>query len=368
MEEELDTQEIEQSDEMVVEEDVAADEPAVTAGAGEEADAAGDSPAPATESPGSDGWSPAGYDEDSAPKATPRRLYPTFTAGPAAGSRPKSGRGATEFKAGPFVVKGIEGRTVTGIFSVFGVLDTQVDVIHPGAFLKTIRERGGRALHLWQHDFWSPPTAVIRELREIGIDELPDAVRAEWPEATGGVLVKREYLDTPRGNEILAALKAGSPLQMSFGYDPVRYDFEETEDVGRIRHLREVRLWETSDVLWGANEATVANTAALAVPFETLVRQLEQHLGALKEGRRNAATDQERINTIARLAVELGADNVKLADSEPLAGDDGDEDEDKSVSSDTPPVEQRRAGAAESAPPLTLLAAELSLLELETFV
>lgn len=385
---------------------VAADEQEPTTAAGtdqHEADDAGDSPAPATESPereaepavdegeeagGEDGDASkattasggGGHEETSIPAAekSPRRFYPTHTAGRPTGSPAKSGREVTEFKAGPFVVKSIEGRTVTGIFSVFGVLDTQWDIIHPGAFLKTIRERGDRAFHMWQHDFWNPPTAVIRELREIGVEELPDSIRAEWPEATGGVLVKREYLDTLRGNEILTALKAGAPLQMSFGYDPVRYDFEEVEDLGRIRHLREVRLWETSDVLWGANSATVANTAALSVPFETLLLQLEQHVNAMagagagKEGRRSAAADQERINTIARLVVELGADNVKLAG-------DGDTDPDKADlsgpagrqgpvdTSDTPTEEQRRAGA-DDGPPLTLLATELSLLELETFV
>jgi len=38
--------------------------------------------------------------------------------------------------------------------------------------------------------------------------------------------VTREYLDTPRAQEVLANIKAGVPLQMSFAYDAVRYDYE----------------------------------------------------------------------------------------------------------------------------------------------
>jgi hypothetical protein len=73
--------------------------------------------------------------------------------------------------------------------------------------------------------------------------------------------VTREYLDTPRGNEILEGIKAGAISEMSFGFDTVKQKVEKLEvgdDVVSVRRLKELRLWDTSDVNFGANSATVA--------------------------------------------------------------------------------------------------------------
>lgn len=217
-----------------------------------------------------------------------------------------------EYKSVPQHIKAISGREVTGIFSVFGNLDVYDDKAWPGAFTKTIQERGKKVFQLWQHDMDSPAIAVITSLREIGRDELPGEILADYPEALGGVEVVREYLDTPRGNEILTGLQAGVPYQMSFAYDAIKYDFEAKPDAKyeweRVRNLREVKLYEVSDVLWGANDATRAAKSALPLPM--LLLHLESWLAEAKDGRRNSAEDQARIETIARLAVELGATNV----------------------------------------------------------
>ena len=176
-----------------------------------------------------------------------------------------------EHKSFPMFTKQIDGREVTGITAVFGNIDYYGDILHKGAFKKTIAESGHRVRHLWQHDASMPPTATIKELREVGRGDLPADIKERFPDIKGGLLVVRGYLDTPRGNEVLAALKADPPAisEMSFGYDPVKWDFEELEDGEYkgmlVRHLREVRLWDTSDVNWGANPATIAAKAAL--PF-----------------------------------------------------------------------------------------------------
>ena len=171
-----------------------------------------------------------------------------------------------EYKAIQLETKEIadDGRTVTGIAAVMGNIDNGYDRLWKGAFRKTLQENGGRVKHLWQHDMGQPPIATVKELREVGRGELPDAVKAAYPDATGGLLVVRKYLDTPRGNEILAGIQGGAISEMSFAYDPLKYDFEElkADDVlpgTVVRNLREVRLWETSDVVWGLNSATVAS-------------------------------------------------------------------------------------------------------------
>ena len=166
--------------------------------------------------------------------------------------------------------KAIDDRTVTGIAALFGNVDVVGDRIFKGAFKKTIQENLARVRHLWMHDEWSPPTAAIKSLNEVGRGGLPDDLKAKHPEVTGGLEVEREYLQTPRGDEILAGIKAGALNQMSFGYTPVKFDFEELEDGDSkgflVRNLREIRLWDISDVNWGANELTIASKAA--VPYK----------------------------------------------------------------------------------------------------
>lgn len=148
-----------------------------------------------------------------------------------------------------------DGRLVVGMASIFGNVDSGGDIVHAGAFKKTLKERQQRVKHLWMHDPYLPPVAAITDLREVGEEELPEKVRDLYPEATGGLQVTREYLDTERGNEILEGIKAGAITEMSFAYDLVKWDFDEDEEVN---NLRELRLWDTSDVTWGMNAATVA--------------------------------------------------------------------------------------------------------------
>lgn len=167
-----------------------------------------------------------------------------------------------EYKSIVSTTKSIEDRTVTGITAVMGNVDDGSDRLFPGAFAKTLKERIGRVQHLWQHDASQPPTAVIKSAEEVGVADLPMELLGQFPEATGGLQVVREYLPTPRGEEILRGIVAGAIKEMSFGYDPIKFDFEEVATSGgrkMVRNLREVRLWDTSDVNWGMNAATVAS-------------------------------------------------------------------------------------------------------------
>jgi uncharacterized protein len=184
-------------------------------------------------------------------------------------------------KAIPQYTKKIAGRTVTGVFSVFGNRDSYDDIIQPGAFLDTIARRGAKVVHLWSHSFDQPPIAKVISLREIGRADLPAAARAAYPEATGGAEVTREYFETPRGDEVLATLKAGAPLEMSFGFDPLAYHFGDVGGV-RVRFLSKVELYETSDVLFGANSATAASKAR-TLPSDPLLRQARYELDAMEQ-------------------------------------------------------------------------------------
>lgn len=217
-----------------------------------------------------------------------------------------------ERKAGFLMPSSVSDRTVTGIFSVFGNMDSYADIIHNGAFSKTLSERAGRVLHLWQHDMDAPPIALIDSIREVPRQALPAEVLMRAPTATGGAEVTRTYLDTPRANEVLTAIRSGAPLEMSFAFDAVRFDFEENGDspLGVVRNLRELKLYETSDVNWGANSATVAAKARTStMPIGTLLHALR---AAMKAGARHSTRDTQLINQIAEAAIELGATSVRL--------------------------------------------------------
>jgi HK97 family phage prohead protease len=225
-------------------------------------------------------------------------------------------------------------RTVTGIAAVFGNVDSQKDRLQPGAFQNTIAneyEKGRRVRHLWNHSFNNPPTASISSIREIGRDELPAKIREASPDITGGLEVVRKYYDTELSNWIYAAIESGDITEMSFGYEPVRWEmalFNGDDGAAEIevRDLKEVRLFDTSDVLWGANPETVAAAAksfpGVALrPIEAVLSDLAMHV---KAGRRNANHDERLINAIHSASVGLGSTECKGI----LTDDDDDDDGD----------------------------------------
>jgi HK97 family phage prohead protease len=207
------------------------------------------------------------------------------------------------------------GRVRGGIAAVFGNVDAVRDRIVPGAFARTIAGGAKRARFLWNHSYQHPPTASIKELREVTRDELPDEVLEKAPDATGGLLVKREYFKNDLSNWILEAIDADEINEMSFAYETVRSatvtepvdgDSEKTQE---IRELQELKLFDCSDVLWGCNPATVAAGAKNfdALPLGVLAANLAFIESEIKAGRRNAANDQKLLDLIHTTAVSLGA-------------------------------------------------------------
>ena len=234
-----------------------------------------------------------------------------------------------ERKAAQAYTTNIEGRTVSGFASVFGVRDSYGDIVHPGAFRKTIREGRSRFRHLWQHDSFAPPIATIHDIREVDAAELPASLTKNYPEATGGLLVVREYLPTPRADEVLAGLSSEPPAinELSFGYDAVKVDYTEApSDVAlmkgdMIRHLREVRLYDTSDVNWGANAATTnAKSDPRITTLASEVALLMEQANALKEGRVLSSRNLEKLrNALAALQEVLNAAEPPESDEDSKA-------------------------------------------------
>ena len=159
---------------------------------------------------------------------------------------------------------------VDAIPAVLGNIDHQDDKIWQGAFTKTIQERGSKVRILDNHQATSTLNVVgrIQSLREIGRAELPPELLAQHPEAIGGLAASVQFLmDTPEGVGVFKRLKAGAIDEWSIGYDAVDKDFERVTVDGvekTIRNLKQIRLYELSPVIWGANSATMTVSAKSA--------------------------------------------------------------------------------------------------------
>ena len=149
-----------------------------------------------------------------------------------------------EYKILPFALTSIdgEGRTLEGYAATFGNVDLVSDMIHPGAFTKTLTERGHKVRLLWQHKTDEPIGRPI-ELRE----------------DTKGLFIKAIVSDTARGRDVLALLKDKAIDSMSIGYEVVVSDHER-KGKGTIRNLRELKLHEVSPVTFPANEEALVTS------------------------------------------------------------------------------------------------------------
>lgn len=198
-----------------------------------------------------------------------------------------------EHKAFPFLTASVD--LVQGLFegyaSTFGVVDEYDDVVEPGAFLKTIQEMGQRVKICWQHQ-WDNPIGRPVLMEEHGRERLPATLLARAPEATGGLFVQGQISPTTQGTDALILLRDGVVDELSIGYDPIKTDYSERDGKARLRHLREIRLWEFSPVTWGANHAAVITGVKAVVPF--------QDLGLAEEGRAwDAAAARKRVQAWA---------------------------------------------------------------------
>jgi uncharacterized protein len=123
----------------------------------------------------------------------------------------------------------VQGHTIAGYASLFGLRDKGGDVVMAGAYgasLARMAARGDRVRMLWQHDPAQP----------IGIwDEVFEDAR--------GLFVKGRLLpDVARAREAQALLGAGAMDGLSIGYRTIRAE----KLTGGGRKLVEVELWEVS--------------------------------------------------------------------------------------------------------------------------
>lgn len=122
-----------------------------------------------------------------------------------------------------FDAKTEEDGTITGYGARFDIKDLGGDIILPGAFTKSLKERMPKML--WQHDMRDP----------IGVWE-------EASEDDRGLAVKgRINLEVQRGREAHSLAKQGAVGGLSIGFIPINPDRKADQ-----RQIREAKVFEVS--------------------------------------------------------------------------------------------------------------------------
>ncbi len=153
--------------------------------------------------------------------------------------------GATmESKSIPFEAKvDAEQRTVQGYAATFD-RDAVNDIIEPGAFRKTIQERGDRVKFLWQH------SEIIGRATKLEED-------------SRGLRVEAMVSNTQLGSDALELMADGAVDQLSIGFSIPQGKSEIDRESG-VRRITEVKLFEFSAVSFPANsEAMITAVKSL---------------------------------------------------------------------------------------------------------
>ena len=168
-------------------------------------------------------------------------------------------------------------RTFEGIVSVFGIVDEGGDIVEKGAFTESLENFSYRVRGLWQHDVYTLPIGVHKELREVSREELPVDTQLAYPDATGGLYIKGRILPTTLGDDLLVCIREGAVKEMSFGYIAKDYEPIKNSQGFRVgRKLTQIDLFEWSPVNWGMNSATSIAAKEAALTQENITNMVHQ--------------------------------------------------------------------------------------------
>ena len=155
-----------------------------------------------------------------------------------------------ELKAAPFELKELsETGEFVGFASLYGNVDLGGDVVDPGAFTKSITQRGSKVRLMDGHKV---------RIGVATVEETPIGLKTY-----GKINIAKQS-----GLEAYSDLKFyqanGMPMGMSIGYETIQADPAHLTKDG-ARHLKEVRLWEVTVTEFAMNEkAQVVSVKALS--------------------------------------------------------------------------------------------------------
>lgn len=160
-----------------------------------------------------------------------------------------------KFKCIPLQVKEVsDAGYFSGYAAVFNNVDLGGDIIAPGAFAKTIKDRADHPV-LWGHN----PREVI-------------GVNKSYVEDGHGLFVEGQLiLDVQRAKEAHALMKGKAVRGISIGYDTVVDEYDKKTDV---RTLKELKLYEYSLTAFPMNPEAGVLTVKTAEDLEELLQSI----------------------------------------------------------------------------------------------
>lgn len=209
--------------------------------------------------------------------------------------------GLMQFKSVSMSVKDVDTKNgiVTGIWSSFNNLDYDDDIIRPGAFSKTIAERGpmgtNEIFFLNQHN-WSQPLGKPTLLRE-----QTDGLYHETP-----VNAKTTY-----GKDALELMGSGLVIENSIGYQAMKWSNVVKDGAAyewdTFREITEIKLYEGSCVTMGANSQT---------PFQGFkslnATQINDQVGIMLKLLKNGTLSDETFSLLEIAIKQYGAHLFEL--------------------------------------------------------
>ena len=174
-----------------------------------------------------------------------------------------------EYKNFTAEIKDIDAKSmmVTGYWSKFGNLDYDDDIIASGAATKTIAERGpmgsNEIFFLNQHN-WSQPHGK------------PTVLEAQEK----GIYFESKVAPTSYGRDAIILYQEGIVVQHSIGFSTVKADYDKNTGV---RTIKEIKLYEGSNVTLGANPDTPF-TGFKSLTMSEINDQISKMIKLLKDG------------------------------------------------------------------------------------
>ena len=182
------------------------------------------------------------------------------------------------FSDSEMLIKDVDGKAgiVTGYLSRFGNVDAHNDIMAKGCYSKSIQENGprgkGRIAHLWSHSSYEP----IGKLQELREDDF-------------GLYFESKLVNSTKGRDVLAYYEAGIINEHSVGFAGLKWQYDgddnEKPSYERVRTFTEVKLYEGSSVVIGANEDTPTLSVKSEDEAKTLVERLEKMQKLLRNGK-----------------------------------------------------------------------------------
>jgi HK97 family phage prohead protease len=197
-------------------------------------------------------------------------------------------RTAFDFRASDDNPAGFEGYA-----STFWAADSYLTAVAPGAFRKSIKERGHKIPVLWNHN-----------------PDVPIGKHLTLKEDKTGLYVNVGIADDgAEGSTFLARMRFGVPFGMSFGFQTIK-DRSATDDdpvdvsqlsgvkPADVRVITEVKYWESSPVTFPANDA-----AGMTATREQIITD---HLSTLLESIRGGTLTTEQVVQIEHVVSAWG--------------------------------------------------------------